>query len=134
MGLMSMLAGVFSCTAQTEGFKSVDVEDFAQFIADSTVTRLDVRTAEEFAAGHIDKAINIDVLKTDFESKSAALPKDRAVALYCRSGNRSKRAAAILHRQGYKVVELGSGFNGWKSAGKPTTTTATSPASQLGGE
>jgi rhodanese-related sulfurtransferase len=46
------------------------------------------------------------------------LPKDKSVALYCRSGNRSKRAAKILAENGYDVVELATGYNGWVAAGK----------------
>ena len=44
--------------------------------------------------------------------------KDKPVALYCRSGNRSKTAARILADKGYEVVELGTGFRGWVAAGK----------------
>ncbi|MDY3134231.1 MAG: rhodanese-like domain-containing protein, partial [Candidatus Egerieousia sp.] len=47
-------------------------------------------------------------------SKSAT-----TVAIYCRSGRRSKNAAAILAKEGYKVIELAGGFNSWTSAGKP---------------
>ena len=47
------------------------------------------------------------------------MPKQKTVCLYCRSGNRSKRAAAILSKNGYNVIELSTGFNGWKNAGKP---------------
>ncbi|MFQ9809799.1 MAG: rhodanese-like domain-containing protein [Segatella copri] len=81
--------------------------------------RLDVRTAEEFANGHIRGAINIDVLKSDFEQKAAAtLPKSKTIAVNCRSGKRSKNAAAILTKNGYQVIELDSGFIGWQAAGK----------------
>lgn len=122
MSLLGTIFGLFSCNAQSEksgsdnGFKSVEVEEFAKLIADTDVVRLDVRTADEYAEGHIDNAINIDVLKDDFESKATAtLPKDKTIALYCRSDRRSKNAAKILTKNGYTVVELNSGYNGWKS-------------------
>ena len=122
MSLLGTIFGLFSCNAQSEksgsdnGFKSVEVEEFAKVIADTAVVRLDVRTADEYAEGHIDNAINIDVLKDDFESKATAtLPKDKTIALYCRSDRRSKNAAKILTKNGYTVVELNSGYNGWKS-------------------
>ena len=41
------------------------------------------------------------------------------IALYCRSGNRSKRAASSLSSKGYRVIELATGYNGWLQAGKP---------------
>ena len=122
MSLLGTIFGLFSCNAQSEksgsdnGFKSVEVEEFAKVIADTDVVRLDVCTADEYAEGHIDNAINIDVLKDDFESKATAtLPKDKTIALYCRSDRRSKNAAKILTKNGYTVVELNSGYNGWKS-------------------
>lgn len=117
MSLLSAIFGLFSCNAQSpdSAFKSVEVEEFAKVIADTAVIRLDVRTPEEYAEGHIDNAINIDVLNDSFESKAiSTLPKDKTIALYCRSGRRSKNAAKILSANGYTVVELNSGYNGWK--------------------
>lgn len=46
------------------------------------------------------------------------LQKDKPVALYCRSGKRSRKAAKILSKKGYKVFDLYNGFNAWKDAGK----------------
>ena len=48
----------------------------------------------------------------------SALQKDKPVALYCRSGKRSKKAAAILSEKGYVVYDLDKGFEEWKKAGK----------------
>lgn len=118
MSLFSTIMGLFGCTAQSSKFATVDVEEFAKVIADTAVVRLDVRTPQEYAEGHIDGAINIDVLSDGFAAEASKLPADRTIALYCRSGNRSKTAAKILSSKGYEVVELGSGFNGWVSAGK----------------
>ena len=57
-----ILAGIFSCQYHNPAFKSVSVEAYERIIADSSVVRLDVRTAKEFAEGHIAKTLNIDVL------------------------------------------------------------------------
>lgn len=105
---------------QTNKFKTVDVDDFAMFIVDTTVTLLDVRTPAEHAEGFIPGThFNIDVLEDSYTKiATETLPKDKPVALYCRSGNRSKNAARILAEQGYEVVELGTGFRGWVAAGK----------------
>jgi len=118
MGLFSIFSSLFGCTP-AEDFKSVEVDEFAQVISDTTVVRLDVRTAGEYNDGHIDGAINIDVLKGSFDEKAEQmLPKDKTIALYCRSGNRSKKAARTLTKLGYNVVELNSGYKGWTKAGK----------------
>ena len=118
MCLFSAIIGLFGCNAQSAKFATVDVEEFAKVISDTTVVRLDVRTPQEYAEGHIDDAINIDVLSDSFADKAARLPKNRTIALYCRSGNRSKKAAAILADKGYKVIELATGYKGWTRAGK----------------
>jgi rhodanese-related sulfurtransferase len=61
--------------------------------------------------------LQIDVLKEDFEKMAMAnIKKGSTVALYCRSGNRSKRAASMLAAKGYRVVELSTGYNGWIGA------------------
>lgn len=106
-----------SCQEKSD-FRSVSVEEFAEVITDTNVVVLDVRTAEEHAAGFIvGTAMNIDVLKSDFDSLAVANIKEGStVALYCRSGNRSKRAASQLAAKGYNVVELATGYNGWMQA------------------
>ncbi|MBR4952669.1 MAG: rhodanese-like domain-containing protein [Alistipes sp.] len=108
-----------SCQAQ-EAFRSVDVAEFELAVADESYVVLDVRTPEEHAEGHISGTdFNINVLDDGFVAEAlAVLPKDKSVALYCRSGNRSKRAAKILAENGYDVVELATGYNGWVAAGK----------------
>lgn len=123
MGILTMLCSLCGCSsAQTEGFTSLTVEEYAKAIEDTTIVRLDVRTAEEYADGHIANTINIDVLKDDFESKAkATLPKDKVIAVNCRSGKRSKNAAAILVKNGFKVIELDEGYNGWVNKGLPVT-------------
>ena len=95
-------------------FRSVDAETFAHVIEDTTVIRLDVRTANEYAQGHIPNALLIDVTQADFIQKAEQLlQKDKTIALYCRSGRRSKTAAAQLAKHGYQVIELNTGFNSW---------------------
>lgn len=103
-------------------FRSVEVDEFEKAVSDTTYVLLDVRTAGEYAEGRIAGTdLNIDVLESNFTQRAlAALPKDKSVALYCRSGNRSKSAARILAENGYNVLELASGFRGWAAAGKPT--------------
>lgn len=104
-----ILAGIFSCQYHNPAFKSVSVEAYERIIADSSVVRLDVRTAKEFAEGHIPNAVNIDVLQPNFIKKAlATIPRNRTIAVNCRSGKRSKTAADLLAKKGYKVVELDS--------------------------
>ena len=112
----------FGLFGQTNKFKTVDVNEFEKFVADTTVVLLDVRTPAEHAEGFIPGThFNIDVLEDTYTKVATeTLPKDKPVALYCRSGNRSKNAARILADNGYQVIELGTGFRGWVAAGKKT--------------
>ena len=119
MIISAVLCNLLGCTAQQQNFESLDVEAFEKVISDTSVVRLDVRSIDEYASGHIAKAINIDVMKDDFKTKATSLlPKDKTIALYCRSGRRSKKAAGILAENGYKVIELNSGISGWINAQK----------------
>lgn len=101
-----------SCQAQTE-FKSVDIDEFKTEISKSGVQLVDVRTTQEYTEGHIPGAMNIDVNAPDFEEKIKALDKKENVAIYCRSGRRSKMAANKLTAAGFKVIELNTGFLSW---------------------
>lgn len=116
-----MCVSLFAILAhRQQPYRSVDVEEFAKIITDKEVVLLDVRTADEYAEGHIPGAmLNIDVLSEDFASIAERnLDKDKTIALYCRSGNRSKTAAHRLTELGYNVVELGSGIKGWTGSGR----------------
>ena len=93
---------------------SVTVSVFADSIDNPGVQLVDVRTPDEYAAGNIPGCVNIDVLTGKFgETASALLDRAYTVAVYCRSGNRSKNAAQVLSMMGYNVVELNGGYNEW---------------------
>lgn len=101
-------------------YPTVSPEQFSKIIADKDVYLLDVRDKDEFAEAHIKNANNIDVLQPDFEAKAKEiLPKDKTIAVYCRSGKRSKMAADILSRDGYKIVNLDGGITDWMDKGYP---------------
>ena len=104
-------------------FENTDVQGFAELVADTNVVVLDVRTAAEFAEGHLERAINIDYHQSDFVEKAkATLPLDKKIAVYCRSGRRSAGAAGKLGEDGYKLVNLKGGIIAWKEANMPVIT------------
>lgn len=107
-----LFTGLFA-SAQNEKYKTVDAAQFAKFLSEKGVQLVDVRTANEFKQGHLEGAVNIDVQAADFDKKSKTLKKDKVVAIYCRSGKRSKAAAEKLVAKGYKVVELKGGITAW---------------------
>ena len=119
-----LLAALGLNTACSQNFENYDVKEFAELIAGPEVLILDVRKADEFAEGHIKGAILIDQFQSDFvEQAQAKLPKEKTIAVYCRSGRRSANAADKLADVGYKCVNLKGGIIAWKEAGMPVITT-----------
>ena len=115
---MAVMGITTACCQQN--FENTDPEGFAALIEDPTVVILDVRTAEEFEDGHIANALNIDVNQKKFVKKAKAmLPKDRTIAVYCRSGRRSANAAELLAKNGYECVNLYGGILAWIENGRP---------------
>lgn len=113
----SMFALLAACSCKGEGratFESVDQTQFALEIAKPDVQIVDVRTMAEYADEHIPGAVNIDVNSPEFDSAITTLNKEHTVALYCRSGRRSKIAADKVASAGYKVVELDGGILSWQ--------------------
>jgi len=79
---------------------------------------LDVRTPEEYAAGHIPGATLIPV--QDLAEHLAEVPRDKQVYIYCHSGKRSARASKLLAEHGYTNIEnIVGGIEAWKDAGYP---------------
>ena len=70
---------------------------------------VDVREADEFAAGHIPEAVNAPLSTIS----NTVLPKNTPLFLYCLRGSRSKRAAGMLKQMGYTVRSIG-GISGYK--------------------
>jgi rhodanese-related sulfurtransferase len=79
---------------------------------------IDVRTAGEYAEGHLAKAKLIPLQELD--KRLAEIDKSKPVLLYCRSGHRSGNALKLLQGEGYKDVKhIEGGINAWQAAGLP---------------
>ena len=84
---------------------------------------LDVRTPEEFVAGHIASAVDIDLNGTTFAADIAKLDPKAPYFVYCHSGNRSGQAVAYMQQQGFdSIYELQGGIAAWQSAGLAVVT------------
>ena len=106
--------------AKSEKCETLSVEEFSQRIMSKSVVLVDVRTAKEYAEGHLRGATNVE-WGDNFEKQwsDAGIKKRFVVAVYCRSGRRSSAAASVLKKMGYKVIELNGGIQAWKKAGMP---------------
>lgn len=114
-----MVLGLFlavSCSSSTEAQVSdIDVKEFkAKFEGKNDVQVLDVRTPNEIAQGKIDGASENNFMGPNFEQNLAKLDKNKPVVVYCASGGRSAKAAAIMKENGFTVVyNLLGGFNAY---------------------
>ena len=113
-------AGPAAVVAAPAAPERVDAARFAEVVASPGVTIIDVRTPEEFAAGHIEGAINYPVELPEFGDQIATLDPAGTYAVYCRSGNRSQPAVAAMAQAGIPgIYELQTGIIGWEDAGLP---------------
>jgi rhodanese-related sulfurtransferase len=114
---VGLLAG---CSTSNEATKKVDPVEFSEVVAEPGVIILDVRTPEEFNAGHIENAININVADSNFSSEVSKLDKNATVAVYCRSANRSAVATKEMAELGFTdMYDMQGGIIDWEAAGGP---------------
>lgn len=76
-------------------------------VLDESTVIIDVRTADEFASGHLDGAINIDVQEASFDTLVSELDVNGTYIVYCRSGNRSGQAIERMTAFGFTDLTNG---------------------------
>lgn len=108
------LTGVTNFAPKTTGYRQVTTEEAVSIMqTEENYVILDVRTAQEFASGHIPGAALLPNETIGTEDIPLLPDKDQLILVYCRSGNRSKQAAEKLAQLGYtNIVEFG-GINSW---------------------
>lgn len=94
--------------------KVVRADEFKKLMELEDRQLVDVRTPAEVAGGKIDGAVNIDINSATFQDEMSKLDREKPVLVYCRSGGRSARAAAMLKEMGFKeVYDLQGGYMNW---------------------
>jgi rhodanese-related sulfurtransferase len=120
--IVVILTSVLILTGCTSADDSVDlkVSDFSAKSQEVGVVSLDVRTADEFAEGHLIDAININVESGNFEAEIEKLDKNTTYAVYCRSGRRSAIAVDLMKKAGFtNLYNLDGGVIDWSASGLP---------------
>jgi len=102
-------------------FTHMTPADFQKAISSGEYKLIDIRTEEEFAAGHIKGASQVDFYQTEkFNSYLDSLDKNQKYLIYCRSGNRSGQALEIMKKKGFlNASDLAGGISTWIGAGLP---------------
>lgn len=118
---LTMGCGVRGLSAEEKavaGIVEVDLERAAELVARRDVVVLDIRTPQEFRAGHMPGATNVDYRARDFEERLAGLDRNSAYLMHCATGRRSGRALELFRELGFRqVYHLESGFEGWRGSG-----------------
>ncbi len=113
VALSLVVLAITACAAPT-----IDGTAARQLVTTKGALLLDVRTPEEFSAGHVEGAVNVPVQVLGEQLSTLPAKKDQDIVVYCRSGARSARAAGMLKNAGFaKVHDLG-GMSNW-NAGTP---------------
>jgi ArsR family transcriptional regulator len=104
---------------ERDALEPVSCRELARRLKDGLITVLDVRPEDEFAAGHLPRAVNIPL--RELAQRLRKIPRDREVVAYCRGPYcvLAFEAVALLRERGFKARRLEDGFPEWKVAGLP---------------
>ena len=115
LGVTTFVGCGSAATSGSAGEILAPAEYMKMLQSDSKAYLLDVRRADEYAAGHLPGAALLDVTDSvAFARGVELLDKEKNIYIYCRSGRRSRKAADILTSKGFKVCDMQGGYNVWK--------------------
>ena len=117
--LLAVVAGCSSGSAEGVGVRTVSATEAVKALESRVV--IDVRSPAEVAEGAITGATVLDFNAGEFEAKIGAYDRNAAYLVYCRSGNRSGQAVAIMKELGFTDVIDAGAFSDLQAAGAPTT-------------
>ncbi len=121
--LLSMYSGCIGTTQPPEKAKFIDitVQQGKEMIDRGNIFILDVRTQDEYDAGHIRDSIRNpvqEIPQQELNKSLAEIPRDKKILVYCRTGHRSTLASEILVNNGFKeVYNMKGGITEWTNAG-----------------
>ena len=105
--------------ANEPSLKQISPQDFSAKLNEDVVL-IDIRTLDEFNAGHIAGAENLDFYSPQFSSNLDALDKDKTYLIYCRTSSRSSQALNMMRTLGFReVYELEGGIVSWSNHNFP---------------
>ncbi len=110
------------CSSGQENSGAINLkpEEFQQLVSEKKGILVDVRTPAEFQESHIAGALLMNYYDPDFDDRACGLDTLKSILVYCRSGNRSSKAAALFTRCGFsRVYHLTGGLNAWNKEGLP---------------
>lgn len=124
LALLNGCIGQEDTDSEAQIIEDVTLEEAYALIVDNLPNPdfiiIDVRTPEEYAEGHIEKAINLDFYSETFAAELDKLDKDKTYLIYCRTANRSGQALDMMAELGFiEVYNMLGGTLRWKAVGLP---------------
>ena len=114
ISVMLIFVCISGCSQNDIGYISISAEQAKELMDKSeNYIILDVRTKEEFDEIHIPDAMLIPDTEIADRAEDELTDKDQLIFVYCRSGNRSKKASAILAEMGYTNIKEFGGIKDW---------------------
>jgi rhodanese-related sulfurtransferase len=111
---------IWPLVRRSSGGPWVNTTEATQLVNRQDALLLDVRSADEFAKGHILGAKNVPLAELERRAPELDKHKSRPVIVHCDTGNLSTSALPVLRKLGFAtVVNLTGGFSAWKQAGLP---------------
>lgn len=112
-----VLLATGACSSSPDVVQVVEATEAVELIEAGDAVVIDVRTAAEFAAGHVAGAQNIDVTSPAFKENVESLDKDAGYIVYCQTGNRSGTAVEKMARLGFEDLVDAGGIASLEAAG-----------------
>ena len=122
--IICALVGLGTASCGQKAYVELSAKQFGQLIQSTpNIQLVDVRAEVEYRKSRLEHAVLIDINKPEFKQQAErTLRKDHPVAVYCRRGRRSAKAAAILAKAGYQVTSLKGGIEAWQRNEMPVIT------------
>lgn len=121
---LSLLLSLSACAANTPQHEVITAQQAQQLLQENSLQILDIRTAEEFANGHLTGAQNLDFYASDFTQQLQTRDPKQPYLLYCASGRRSAEAHRQMQALGFEqVYDIQGGYQAWTATGLPVQKT-----------
>ena len=116
--ILAVAFGLYYLSKSSGNTSKLEMDSLKKMMRENPGVVIDVRTPDEFASGHLRKADhNFNVMSGELEQKLDSLDKNETYYLYCRSGNRSGKAAKMMKQHGFEHVHNIGGYQDLVDAG-----------------
>lgn len=118
--LVALLVLAGCAASDAAAVTTIDADEAVTLAGSDDVVVIDVRTPDEYDAGHLEGAELLDLSGGEFAQRIGSYDRDTTYVLYCRTGNRSAQAAALMDELGFTDVRDAGAYDDLAAAGAAT--------------